>query len=236
LCAFCDVPFTIHPSVKLDEMFVQLLGSTRPSPTLESPGHRTADAPVVFAQYCKQHMIDSRVLPAARAGGWPERINYVALQDRIAEPEFLYPERCSTNSIESPSLPTMIHSLGTRSLSSKSSFSALSYCESNIPASYGERGYQMLDTAVRFMFPDTLNLAHFAPLTYDIILREVLIPEATIRLIEQDLEIPLKSAIDVLQQSYKLGLVQHPADDNCPYHLAAMISISNSHRNTRWSL
>ena len=95
----------------------------------------------------------------------------------------------------------------------------------------------VMDTTLRFMFPDNPDLAtSFIPLTYDIFVREVLIPEATIRLVQQDLGITPEAAIIVLKESHIFGLVLHPVDDDCEFYLAALLSISKSHRRTQWSL
>ncbi|KAJ7803679.1 hypothetical protein B0H14DRAFT_2305949, partial [Mycena olivaceomarginata] len=76
--------------------------------------------------------------------------------------------------------------------------------------SYGEHGYQLLDLVLRFIFPSTFDITNFCPLTCDIVLREVLIPEAMICLIQQDMGITLDAAIVVLENSDAFGRLLHP--------------------------
>lgn len=83
-------------------------------------------------------------------------------------------------------------------------------------SSYGEIGYEIFMVALRFMFPDNLDLDSYAPLPYDIVLREVLIPEAATRIIQQDLDLPARDAKGVLKDSYIFGVTRHPSLNDCP--------------------
>jgi hypothetical protein len=83
LCAFCDTQVTVRPSLKLDQLLANILALTRPSPTPQNPMHRTASSSQVYAEYCRQHATDSRLLPLARACGWPEEIDYSHLRERV---------------------------------------------------------------------------------------------------------------------------------------------------------
>ncbi|KAF8185573.1 hypothetical protein K438DRAFT_2155429 [Mycena galopus ATCC 62051] len=75
LCNFCDVEITVRPSLKLDQIMADILSLTQSSPTPQNLNHRTAHLPHIYAPYCRQHELDSRLLPAARASGWPEKID-----------------------------------------------------------------------------------------------------------------------------------------------------------------
>jgi hypothetical protein len=103
--------------------------------------------------------------------------------------------------------------------------------------SYGERGYQLIDMVLRFMFSDTtFDISSFHPLTYDIVLREVLIPEAASRLIRHDMGITLQAATVVLEESHNFGRTLHPSNDDCEFYNAALSTIARSHRRTAWGL
>ncbi|KAJ7862008.1 hypothetical protein B0H14DRAFT_2170340, partial [Mycena olivaceomarginata] len=58
--------------------------------------------------------------------------------------------------------------------------------------------------------PPTFDITPFHPLTYNIVIREVLVPEASIRLIQEDLNITLDAALEVLQESHSFGCALHP--------------------------
>jgi hypothetical protein len=65
------------------------------------------------------------------------------------------------------------------------------------------------------MIPDySLALEHIHPLSYDTFIREVLIPEAALHLIQGDLVTDRQSAIDVLHDSQSFGNMMHPSDDD----------------------
>ncbi|KAF7349649.1 hypothetical protein MSAN_01691300 [Mycena sanguinolenta] len=81
---------------------------------------------------------------------------------------------------------------------------------------YGEIGYEIFMVAVRFMFPDNCDTNSYAPLTYDVVLREVLVPEAAARIIQQDLNISPHAAKQVLTDSYLFGVTRHPSSKECP--------------------
>lgn len=84
------------------------------------------------------------------------------------------------------------------------------------------------------MFPPTDDFSQFSPLTYDIVLYEIFVPEVAVRLIQEDLHVSPEDAISILRESYSFGLTLHPSDD-CPcYNFAARI-IAPSHRNHNWS-
>ncbi|KAF8163907.1 hypothetical protein K438DRAFT_1942008 [Mycena galopus ATCC 62051] len=83
LCNFCDAEITVRPSLKLDQIMADILSLTQSSPTPQNLNHRTAHLPHIYAPYCRQHELDSRLLPAARAAGWPEKIDYSSLRGRV---------------------------------------------------------------------------------------------------------------------------------------------------------
>jgi hypothetical protein len=76
--------------------------------------------------------------------------------------------------------------------------------------------------------PDTFDPTIFQPLTYTLIIHKVLVPETAVRLIQEDLG--LTSGLTVLQDSYQLGLVLHPQNDDCKFFSRAVELITESHR------
>jgi len=78
--------------------------------------------------------------------------------------------------------------------------------------SYGEVGYQIIITAIQHLFPrSSINLVDIRPLTYDILVREVLALEAATRLIQTDLKISRQEAIGILEDSCTFGNNLHDA-------------------------
>jgi hypothetical protein len=93
----------------------------------------------------------------------------------------------------------------------------------SLSCSYGEIGHELVTIAVRYMFPDSEDVwGPFAPLSYAVVLREVLVPEAVTRIVQADLKITAKSAKAVISHSYRFGLVRHPASTDSPAIEAAI--------------
>lgn len=70
---------------------------------------------------------------------------------------------------------------------------------------------------LRHMFPDSpgrFDFESIKPLTHDIFLREVLVPEVTVHLIQEDLSLSREEAMHVLQESHHFGNILHPTDDD----------------------
>jgi hypothetical protein len=77
--------------------------------------------------------------------------------------------------------------------------------------SYGEIGYEIMSVALRFMFPDGMDLTHVKPLTYAVLLNEVLLPEAAQHIVQEDLDLMPLAAKNTLRASHIFGVVQHPS-------------------------
>ncbi|KAJ7080153.1 hypothetical protein B0H15DRAFT_804147 [Mycena belliarum] len=237
LCNYCDEELPYVSSDLLVAMGHRLATISWRDPLPENTLHRQLPKISLAAEYCARHRFELIHIPAAILGRWPFHPHFFGLFHRILDLGPVLRTLCRNlghsfffraaqeyygNQV------TRLSSLGAQYGSNRSSEHGTGY--------YGERGYQLLDITLWFMFPPSIDLAPFHPLTYDIILREVLIPEATLQLIQQDLEVAPDEAIEILKQSHTFGLVQNPADDNCEYYIAAMRSISMSHRRAEWSL
>ncbi|KAF5376408.1 hypothetical protein D9615_008616 [Tricholomella constricta] len=80
---------------------------------------------------------------------------------------------------------------------------------------YGERGYQIIFTALQHRFSFSIDKAHIHPLSQDTFLREVLVPEAAVLIIQEDLRLSRFQAIETLRASHTFGNMLHPIDDTC---------------------
>ncbi|KAF7349145.1 hypothetical protein MVEN_01436800 [Mycena venus] len=238
LCHFCDEELPFAPSNALIAMGKKLFDLSWPDRMPDNPQHRRVPQIQMTVDYCARHRFEKDHIPAAIFGGWPFKPNFSRLFHRILDLGPTLRHLCKSlnqshfflNAIEyySDEL-TQRSSLKAQYASNRSSEHGAGY--------YGERGYQLLDITIRFMFPDTeLLLKTFHPLTYDIAIREILIPETVTRLIQQDLDLGSEDAVAVLKQSYTFGITLQPSDDDCEFYMAAMHSISRSHRRTEWSL
>ncbi|KAJ6624217.1 hypothetical protein B0H10DRAFT_1943406 [Mycena sp. CBHHK59/15] len=70
------------------------------------------------------------------------------------------------------------------------------------------------------------------PLTYEIIIREVLIPRQP-PIVQEDLDLSAEAAISVLKQSHTFGIIRQPMDDDCPFLMNAIRLITESNQCTQ---
>ncbi|KAJ7920305.1 hypothetical protein B0H13DRAFT_1867781 [Mycena leptocephala] len=190
-CIFCDVEITIRPSPKLDQLLAEILPLTQPSPTPQNANHRTADSSRVYAAYCKQHETDSRLLPIARAGGWPDRIDYFGLRERVTE--FL------------PMLQDLIDEVD----ASEFYDDALGGKFKKLTAYFGELGYGVIFNAIVDKFPAATISSNYAPLSWEMLVKQVLVPETIVSLISADLKVEHDDAVEILDASTQFGLSYH---------------------------
>lgn len=80
--------------------------------------------------------------------------------------------------------------------------------------SYGNEGSSILNVVLAFMFPE--NIAHpvLKQISYQRLIEDVLVREATTLLIEEDLRIDRERAIYILKRSQAFGTAFHPGDDS----------------------
>ncbi|KAJ7917653.1 hypothetical protein B0H13DRAFT_1994483 [Mycena leptocephala] len=238
LCSYCDQDLPTIQSEVLLAMEQKLHEISWSDPLDDNPQHRGIPQMRMTVDYCARHRFERDHLPEGIHVGWPFNPKFSRLFHRILDLGQPLRNMCM-NLAQSPFFlaaceyygdkVTQRSSLGAQFASNRLSEHGTGY--------YGERGYEILDTTLRFIFPDCQDFVRkFHPLTYNIAIREVLIPEATIHIIQNDLNIELKEAIVVLKESHTFGLVLHPSEDDCEFHRAAVLSISRSHRHTQWSL
>lgn len=83
LCPFCDQSMPESPSLLLQDMLDRLKRTSYPDPRpTNSLGRR---APLLsYITLCQRHQFETKLLPKARAKGWPSKIDFKALPSRVA--------------------------------------------------------------------------------------------------------------------------------------------------------
>jgi hypothetical protein len=93
--------------------------------------------------------------------------------------------------------------------------------------SFGELGYHAISRTVTDLFPEaTIDAALHAPLDWDAFMAQVLIPEAIVLLIVEELQIMPDEAIETLEASTPFGHAYH-SDSLDRTHCINHISMSN---------
>ncbi|KAJ7862007.1 hypothetical protein B0H14DRAFT_3444976 [Mycena olivaceomarginata] len=199
VCDFCDILLTIAPSAKL----IQLTPKSHSVPTPANPNHRVALVSHQSTAYCKQHDTDARLLPTARANSWPEHINYAGLVLRVIDLE--------------PTLQEILSDIH----ESEYFQTALASEPKKFTAYFGELGHEAISSAIRNLLPASKVSVDYAPLSYNAVMDQVLVPEVIVCFICEDLDISRDQASAVLEESTPFGLAYHSDTldrDRCVEH------------------
>ncbi|KAJ7323509.1 hypothetical protein DFH08DRAFT_817538 [Mycena albidolilacea] len=186
LCDFCDMPLTVAASAKLAQLLAQLIPLSHLAPTPANTNHRIASLHHQSAAYCRQHNLDAKLLPTARAKSWPEHINYAGLVLRVMD---LSPTlRDILNDIhESEYFQTALDSEPKKSTAYSSSYNQL------VLANSGTKQFLQL-SVIYSQHPQSLSTM----LRSDTVMDQVL-----------DLDISPDLTSAVLKESTPFGLVYH---------------------------
>ncbi|KAJ7174981.1 hypothetical protein C8R43DRAFT_849346, partial [Mycena crocata] len=207
LCSFCDEKLPLTPSSTLVAMREKLENNSRPSPLPHNQGHRSAHV-ANFASYCERHRLERDIFPVASARGWPFSPDFSSLFKRIMGLRSELTIVC-----EEPDNSSFFRAsrefYTPKPTESGAQLPSTTQLRSTMHH-YGELGYEIMSVAVRFMYPDGMDLTPFHPLTYNNLICEVLIPEATRRIIQEDLSLTPLAAKKTLKDSHVFGTVQHP--------------------------
>lgn len=101
--------------------------------------------------------------------------------------------------------------------------------------SYGREGFQIIMLVLMNLYGEgspELSQASYHPLPYDTFIREVLVPEVTAHLIEEDLDVSYEAAVAVLYDSQRYGELRYPADDSAAFEELQEL-YSRIHRRVR---
>ncbi|KAJ6497906.1 hypothetical protein C8R45DRAFT_926497 [Mycena sanguinolenta] len=226
LCNFCDEELPSELSEDLLAMGKAVFRKSWVQPLLQNQLHRALPVITMAADYFRQ--------------GWPLKLEFVQLFHRIFDLRLSLRALIYKRGLNSSLFFTEAREYYGSQVSKLSSLSSqyLNKRESEHGTGYyGECGYQLIYPTLQFLFPESPDLLEaLHPLTYDILLREILIPETTIRLIQDDLHVSPENVIGILKSSHNFGPALHPADDNCPIYERALNCIADSHCRAEWAL
>ncbi|KAJ7196351.1 hypothetical protein GGX14DRAFT_376152 [Mycena pura] len=210
LCPFCDQQLPNEPSQELIELRAMLEDISVADPLPENPGHRKPTSYMQVQSYCERHRMERDTFPLARAEKWPFNPNFSDLFKRVLASRAPLNELLEEIENSSFFRASRAHytppstSPGTRQMSMTQLL-------------YGEIGYEIVMVVLRFLFPDTPNIVELCtPLPYDVVLREVLLPETMVRIIQEDLQVGPRAAKSIIRSSHLFGTLLHPASVESP--------------------
>ncbi|GAN02066.1 conserved hypothetical protein [Mucor ambiguus] len=159
---------------------------------------------------CRTHQIELKFKPLAKEKGYPERINFDAIPGRIAlfQDELLGIVDRKIPSIYLDAAYGRFEKMGMKARSAKE---MLAVFENFKPGYYGFKGSDVIMQALFPLFVETsiININNVKPLTPIEFIQQILIPEAGLRLIQQDRDgkIDLEEAKRIMKESEEYGSI-----------------------------
>ncbi|KAH0836450.1 hypothetical protein J3R83DRAFT_8057 [Lanmaoa asiatica] len=229
MCPYCDEELPSYPTP-----FLQHLLTTARKKSVSDPRPRNRGglkAPLtIYISVCQRHRFESHQLPIATEKGWPKTIDFTKVPIRVKkmrkELEAIILDKDDISDIED--LDTDGRSRGSRSKSVfwrevkkevkkqgsrtvvgvKGQFASF---EKTQPGYYGEQGSVIIHQTLFDLFPpSTFDASLIAPLAPAEFIQRILVPEAAVRLIAQDLCVDIEDAIVTLRESAQYGVAMFP--------------------------
>ncbi|KAH6871950.1 hypothetical protein BKA70DRAFT_1353538 [Coprinopsis sp. MPI-PUGE-AT-0042] len=211
LCPFCDGPLPESPTPKCQQMLAELKAMSTANPLPGYPDHRTGLRHDIYADFCARHRCEVTEVPVAAAAGWPTSIDFHLLGEHVRTLQ--------------PTISDILEDV------SESHFFQLA-CDAMKPGPsgkrrgdgsnvfhrqgcgyYGEQGFEIITQTLSGMFSQE-DMEALSPLTPALAIQEVLVPEAAVLLISEDLGLDFEAARLVLEESWSYGINMFPAEDN----------------------
>ncbi|KAJ7811483.1 hypothetical protein B0H14DRAFT_2181132, partial [Mycena olivaceomarginata] len=215
LCNYCDELLPAVQSETLLAMGEKLFALSWDDPLPENSHHHRMPRITMTVDYCKRHRFERDHLPKAMAAGWPLHPNFGGLFRRLLDlgPALRFLCKDITQSVFLLAARQHYKGKTTKLQAIGAQYEATDRLAQQGVGYYGERGHQIFDYTLHFMFPDSLDLSDFYPLTYEMLIREVLVPESAVHIIQADLLLTAEDAATVVEESYGFGNILHPAND-----------------------
>ncbi|EJD34447.1 hypothetical protein AURDEDRAFT_131165 [Auricularia subglabra TFB-10046 SS5] len=216
LCPYCDQPLPENPSDALLDLLRTARAKSRPRPRRNNP-HGLKASMAVYIGVCERHRFETKVLPRAIRSGWPTKIDFDLLPDRVknhrqALDAVLADPRASVFFREANDL---IAKVGARVAESPmGQYAAFQRFQ---PGYYGERGALLLLQTLAVMYPvrDLRAISdRFAPLSLQTFQYAVLLPEAALALIKEDMGTSAAGALTTMRASSHYGSMMFCDDDD----------------------
>ncbi|KAI5825177.1 hypothetical protein K523DRAFT_420219 [Schizophyllum commune Tattone D] len=215
LCPYCDELLPSSPTPTLTRMLEEVAKKSRPAPRPSNPRGRKAQLRH-FAIVCQRHRFERDVLPDAERKGWPKKIDWSALPSRVRRlrdelQEILEDEIDHGGCVFWKELAKEIKEKGTRAATGVAG--QFENFEKVQIGYYGEQGAAIITQTLYSMFPmDLIDPDKVFPLSPSEFLQRVLLPEAGLRLIEEDRGRGASDALRTLRESAKYGVAMFPDD------------------------
>lgn len=215
ICPFCDEPLPKKPSKKLTDLIQHLIkrphAEKRPTPQnpqgISLPFFETASC-------CKMHSDERDLIPYGISQGWPTDIDFSKLPKRIKSYRSVLNQiikREKKSRFLDQAMETWSVQGAVRIRNVVNEFENF---EVEQPGYYGYRGHELIYNTLSRLF--RLEEADIEPLSPDYLIRRVLLPEVSLRLIADDLGLPYddEKVINTLEESRSFGSALFPMGES----------------------
>ncbi|KAG8988862.1 hypothetical protein FRB90_002523, partial [Tulasnella sp. 427] len=213
-CPFCEDALTYKPK--------EMLARAKSVQKMKGKKRRMA----IFG-FCAEHLATSSMpkeQSKAVAGGWPQDIDFRLIPSRLEAKK----SQLSLFHSSSPKAQErgefwddMIQDIERHGKHNTFGVGGISRLITRPSCGYyGEKGYVVITQALQTMFPqDSITATSIRPLPYSIYIGSILVAEATVLLIQEDLKIDRSEALEIRKASAVYGIYTFPdgpADDKPP--------------------
>ncbi|EJF64057.1 hypothetical protein DICSQDRAFT_81010, partial [Dichomitus squalens LYAD-421 SS1] len=233
LCPWCDEPLPSDPTPHLRALMAAAKHVSYPDDRLTNPlGLRAPLA--AFVGVCQRHRFERNWIPRARKRGWPTTIDWDALSGRISRLRGHLQAIVDDVDGEFAAEASRTWRGGSRRPRKENEFwmevvknvrqqgsrqtagvrGQFLHFNKTQPGYYGELGYVIIHQTLCDLFPPAdFHPDATLPLTPSDFISLVLVPEAAMRLIMEDLSLPRDQAIETLRESVEYGVAMFPVDE-----------------------
>ncbi|KAI0369107.1 hypothetical protein BV20DRAFT_411013 [Pilatotrama ljubarskyi] len=235
LCPWCDEPLPTHPTPHLLSLIASARRRSYADDRPNNPLGLRAP-PAVFVGVCQRHRFERVWVPRAGRRGWPTEIDWGALRGRVEalegrlraivedfDEDFVPGAKQVKTEGEERRRPRKenefwqdvvqnVKQQGSRQTTGvRGQFQHFNKTQ---PGYYGELGYVIIHQTLCDLFPPaSFDPAAALPLTPADFIAHVLVPEAALNLIMEDLSLKRADALKTLRESVEYGVAMFPADE-----------------------
>ncbi|KAI0695339.1 RTC4-like domain-containing protein [Cerioporus squamosus] len=231
LCPWCDERLPDEPTPHLRALISAAKRVSHPEDRLTNPLGLRAP-PAAFVGVCQRHRFERDWIPRARQKRWPTRIAWDKLAERIIRLQATL--QAIVDDVDEDFAPGVARGSTSRRPRKENEFwqevaknvrqqgsrqaagvrGQFQHFNKTQPGYYGELGYVIIHQTLCDLFPPAeFHPDATLPLTPADFITLVLVPEAAVHLIMEDLSLPRDKAIQTLRESVEYGVAMFPADD-----------------------
>ncbi|KAG1860270.1 RTC4-like domain-containing protein [Suillus subalutaceus] len=228
VCPYCDEPLPRNPTPQLENLLATAKRKSYPDPRPRNSSGLKAPLGI-YISACQRHRFETHSLPEAMEKGWPQSIDFKKVPKRVEGMKGALEAIITDTDIHSDNedsvevdargprarsdfwkeIKKQIKKQGSRTVTGvKGQFASF---EKTQPGYYGELGFLIIHQTLYNLFPfSSFEPSSIAPLTPAEFIQLVLIPEAAVGLIMQDLGLDRDEAIVTLRESSQYGVAMFP--------------------------